>query len=277
MAVLVDWPGEAPAPRSFVFMASEKSPPACAKLALATEKAARQREEINALYVAITRARSELVLSAVESRSSEPNWWSRLSPHAAPIDPATAGEGQGAVQEQTRFYMKKMPPAPVDRAQPAIKKIADAASDRASAFGQAMHRLLEWATPGVPVPPAQVLAVAREFALDPGAARDAAAMAERVRAGQGAWAWQAESIDWQGNEVELSHGGQRLRIDRLVRHRESGAWWVLDYKSAALPQQDVALIAQMQRYREAVRAANPDATVRAAFLTGQGELVELAP
>ncbi len=66
-----------------------------------------------------------------------------------------------------------------------------------------------------------------------------------------------------------------MRIDRLVRHRESGAWWVLDYKSAAEPERDAALIAQMQRYRVAVQNAYPGATVRAAFLTGQGEQIDL--
>jgi len=117
--------------------------------------------------------------------------------------------------------------------------------------------------------------VAREFALEFGAARGAALLAERIRAGQGAWAWHADAIDWQGNEVALSHGGELLRIDRLVRHRASGTWWVLDYKSAARPQHDPSLMAQLRRYREAVRAAYPVAEVRAAFLTGQGELVEV--
>ena len=82
-------------------------------------------------------------------------------------------------------------------------------------------------------------------------------------------------LDWHGNEITLIHEGQTLRIDRLVRHRESGAWWVLDYKSAARPQHDAALTAQLQRYREAVQGAYPGETVRAAFLTGQGELVTL--
>ena len=75
----------------------------------------------------------------------------------------------------------------------------------------------------------------REFALGFAQARGAAVLAERIRGGQGAWAWQQEAIDWQGNEVTLSHAGEPLRIDRLVRRRDSGAWWVLDYKSAAAP------------------------------------------
>ena len=50
---------------------------------------------------------------------------------------------------------------------------------------------------------------------------------------------------------------------------------MFDYKSAARPERDAALIAQLQRYREAVQGAYPGETVRVAFLTGQGELVTL--
>jgi ATP-dependent helicase/nuclease subunit A len=58
MGVLVEWPGEAAHPQRFAFLASESRPPACTQDALAAEQAARQREELNALYVAMTRARA---------------------------------------------------------------------------------------------------------------------------------------------------------------------------------------------------------------------------
>ena len=50
-------------------------------------------------------------------------------------------------------------------------------------------------------------------------------------------------------------------------------WWVLDYKSATQPQRQQALVAQLQRYREAVAALMPGEAVHAAFLTGDGRLV----
>jgi ATP-dependent helicase/nuclease subunit A len=174
--------------------------------------------------------------------------------------------------------MLKLPalPASIEVVPPArAKHMVPTAEARASAFGQAMHRLLEWARPGAPLPPTHVHAAGREFGLDAAAARAAAAMAQRIRSGAGAWAWDPAALDWHGNEVTLIFGGETLRIDRLVRHRESGAWWVLDYKSAARPEHDAALIAQLQRYREAVQGAYPGEIVRAAFLTGQGELVNL--
>jgi len=274
MGVLVAWPGEAPAPERFVFMASEKRPPVCAAELLAEEQAARHREEINALYVATTRARGELVVSAaLAARPSPQSWWARLSPHAEPVEAVADDAPLTGSADPASFLLKVLPAAP--QAATAARPAPASADRRAAAFGQAMHRLLEWAVPGALLPDAHVLAAAREFGIDIAQARAAAALAERIRAGAGAWAWEAERLDWHGNEVTLVHAGQALRIDRLVRERAQGCWWVLDYKSAARPERDAALIAQMQRYREAVQQIHPGETVRVAFLTGQGELVEL--
>ncbi|RZI92762.1 MAG: DNA helicase UvrD, partial [Variovorax sp.] len=277
MGVLVEWRGDDAAPTRFVFMASEKAPSACAETLLAEEQRARHREELNGLYVATTRARERLVLSSVQPARAHPgSWWARLEALCAPTaadEPLVVPAAHGGAPS---FHMKKVPAAPAGLAQAAIKTIANATVDaRAAAFGQAVHRLLEWALPGTPLPPAHVRAAAREFMLDLAQARSAAVFAERIRAGQGAWVWDARMIDWHGNEVTLLHEGEPIRIDRLVRHRETGAWWVLDYKSAARPERDDALLAQMRRYQAAVQNAYPGATVRAAFLTGQGEQIDL--
>ena len=87
-------------------------------------------------------------------------------------------------------------------------------------------------------------------------------------------------MDSAMNEAPLNHRGQSLRLDRLV-HRPGAAggagpapgWWVLDYKSAARPERQPGLMAQLQRYREAVRALMPGEPVHAAFLTGDGRMV----
>jgi len=276
MGVLVKWPGEAVAPERFVFVASEKHPPACTVDDLADELAARQREEINALYVATTRARNELVLSAVAAARPNPrSWWSRLEPRCAPVGAPGAVSTANAAGSADAFAMRMLPLMPEKSVVPTPGWGAPDADARPSAMGRAMHRLLEWTRPGASLAPAQVRAAAREFGLDAKSARAAAAIASRIRAGRGAWAWDADALDWQGNEVTLVHRGQTLRVDRLVRHRESGDWWVLDYKSAARPERDAALIEQLQGYRDAVQSAHPEETVRAAFLTGQGEVVML--
>ncbi len=278
MGVLVEWKGSDPAPKRFIFMASEKAPPACAATLLEEEQRARHREELNGLYVATTRARERLVLSSVRpARASEGSWWSRLEAGCAPTEAdeplarltlASAGNAS--------FRLQTLPAIPSLAAAPKVGPVAGTTLDaRSAAFGQAMHRLLEWAVPGEALSAGHVRAAAREFMLDAQQARGAAVLAQRVRAGAGAWAWDARTIDWHGNEVALLHEGETLRLDRLVRHRASGAWWVLDYKSAARPERDATLIAQMRRYRAAVQQAHPGATVRAAFLTGQGEQIEI--
>ena len=154
---------------------------------------------------------------------------------------------------------------------------ADALSAR---IGKAMHRLLEWgvvAFDGAPIPPAAVAAAAHEFALSPGQAENAAQMAQSIASGEGAWAWQPDVIAWQGNEVDMLYQGQALRLDRLVQRKDAqaeGHWWVLDYKSAPTPQLQPELVSKMQTYRAAVQQAYPGAVVKAAFLTGDGRMVE---
>ncbi|PKO42209.1 MAG: DNA helicase UvrD [Betaproteobacteria bacterium HGW-Betaproteobacteria-3] len=286
MGVLVDWPGEAPAPQRFVFLASEARPPACAAALLAREQDERRREELNALYVAMTRAQTELALSSIEPYAvPASSWWQRLQGLCTPepVPAAVALTQEGAVSS---FFMKILPSALAEWSLFATDieannvRQTESAESTEAAVGRAMHRLLEWAAPpvspasAIPAPtPAQQQAVQREFALNAAQARQAAAMAQRILQGEGAWAWDSAQIDWAGNEVEITHDGQVLRIDRLVRRRDTGAWWVLDYKSTAQPQQQPALRAQLQIYGAAVQRANPGAPVRAAFLTAQGAIV----
>ena len=104
-------------------------------------------------------------------------------------------------------------------------------------------------------------------------------MAQRIRHGEGAWAWDENAIEQAFDEVELLHDGQRLRIDRLVYRHAHGAhpagWWVLDFKSAHQPGRDPLLLEQMARYREALQAAHPDQPVACAFLSGDGRMEQV--
>jgi ATP-dependent helicase/nuclease subunit A len=305
MGVLVDWPGEAAYPQRFVFLASETKPPACVAQALAIEQTARLREELNALYVALTRTQKTLVLSSLEPHISNPlSWWSRLHAHAADapgVDLGTATSASVAADARP-FSLLSLPNRPValvECAQPAIKTVANSDSSGMAAdepdslesrIGQAMHRLLErYAPPGgatgglVATQPQweEVVRaqVAQEFALEPADLDSACAMAQTIVQGEGAWAWDRSQLGWQGNEVAIVHQGRMLRIDRLV-HRKApegteGQWWVLDYKSTPQPQLQAALRAQLHTYRSAVAKAYPEHTVRAAFLTAAGTLIEI--
>jgi len=333
MGTLVQWPGAAAHPTRFVFMASGARPPACAAQALAEDRQAQAREELNALYVALTRAETTILLSATVPRNANPlSWWTLLRAQdwvdaSAPItDPSGAGLQTdpaalhllpaplaqaaepatplataliAAVASQiagpaTTAQLPVLPP--LARA-PVAPDIAAAQqpdpSTPASRTGQAMHRLLERlplahaaagggpadtaSGVGPPISPwrAQDLAaVAAEFALDAAQTEAAHAMALGILRGQGAWCFEPAALLWAGNEVAIQVGGRSLRIDRLVQRRDSAHWWVLDYKSAAAPEQDAALLSQLRSYRDAVAHAYPQAIVRAAFLTPQGACIE---
>lgn len=294
MGVLVDWPGEDAAPRRFVFLASEKAPPACAAGVLLVEQQARALEELNALYVALTRAEHRLVISSFEphQRGSSTSWYQRLQPLAQSLDVPDAADAladtptaQGAA---TPFVLPSLPayvppaggaPEPESEQQQPAEQ-----GDEPTRMGLALHRLLQWCpTPaaGFEWTAAHLQAVAREFGLSLALAQAAQAMAQRIVAGQAAWAWDAEQLDHWGNEVELFHQGELLRLDRLVRQRGTstapGAWWVLDFKSAEHPERQPALLAQMRRYQQALADTRPGEVVRLAFINPQGLLLELTP
>ncbi|WP_431096700.1 UvrD-helicase domain-containing protein [Polaromonas aquatica] len=280
MGVLVDWPGEATEPRKFVFLVSESRPPACAAETLASEQAARKREELNALYVALTRARHTLVISSIEPhRVTTESWWQRLHALVGELPAPVAEESAAAhldAADAGVFYLPELPALPeaLAPAAPAVERVDE--DSLKARIGKAMHRLLEW---GGTVSDPQVKAVAREFRLSPAQAAEAAALARRILAGEGAWAWNPETVAWHGNEVDLVYAGQALRLDRLVQRKDAGHrghWWVLDYKSAVAPELQPALVAQLQAYRAAVQRIYPGAPVKAAFLTGRGTVVEVS-
>ncbi|AVS70836.1 DNA helicase UvrD [Paracidovorax avenae] len=314
MGVLVDWPGELPAPRRFVFLASEASPPPSVADALAAEQAERQREEINTLYVAMTRARHCLALSCVRASQSAPgSWWNRVAPLAADVPQDLSGPAGGAEDGPGAVVDAQLPelpgwqdapplpmgPPPGAEAEAGAQAEAGAAvaglprerrapSTPASRQGEAMHQLLEQAglagtLPGGAAgssagwPRARLMQLARDFELPPELAERAAVMAARILQGEGAWAWNSADIQLAMDEAPIVHRGQTLRIDRLVRRSTGGRgeWWVLDYKSAANPERQAELVEQMRRYRQAVQGQFPGEPVRAAFLTGDGRMVEV--
>ena len=279
MSVLVDWPGEALTPQKFVFLISESMPPACAKQALAVEQLARQREELNALYVAMTRAKSTLVVSSIEAYRDAPgSWWQRL--YALAADERVAAQRVSSeATELGEFMLADLPAfsqpesqlynesdsAPLPAPQP------DSPSAR---VGKAMHRLLEWDDLSTHA----AGRAAREFGLNPEQLHNALIMAHRIKTGAGAWAWDTAAISWQGNEVEMTHEGQTHRLDRLVQRKDpphQGHWWVLDFKTAAHPERQASLLVKMQSYKAALQAIYPGNVVKAAFFTADGLVLEV--
>jgi ATP-dependent helicase/nuclease subunit A len=248
----------------------------------------REREEINALYVAMTRAREQLVISGHEvSRPDERCPWKRFEALAAQdadaIEEAwhadfAAPAAASSEASQTPFLIQKLPVTQVNCASSAIKSVVSNVSptidDTAARIGQAMHRMLELYRPGLDLSSLAPSAAA-SFRLTAEQSAQALQAAQTITQGEAAWVWDAQKIDWQSNEVELVAQGQLLRLDRLVKETATQTWWVLDYKSNPAPQRISELQTQLKQYQEAVKAANPQQTVKAAFITAQGRLIEI--
>ncbi len=91
--LLIHWPDPSGPPEACAFIYSESQCPPSLQGVLDEEKQARAREELNSLYVAMTRARERLIVSATEPfrARSEASWWARVYVQAALWEVAEAG------------------------------------------------------------------------------------------------------------------------------------------------------------------------------------------
>ena len=272
--LLIDWPVEAERPRRCAFVYSEGACPPSLVALLDTERVARQREELNGLYVAMSRAKQRLVFSATEPSRRAPgaSWWDRIEPLAValPLAEIDAVDLAPAMPPPARLKVLALVARPFSVApQPSAPRSADTDATR---LGKAVHRVLEWAAAGGVDELADLAhAAALEFAAPPALI---AQLAQTIlRSPDCARFFDGPRLRWAGNEVPVSEGGEVLRIDRLVRLDD--AWWVLDYKLGHAPQQLDAYRAQLLRYRSAVQRVQPGEPVRCAFITGAGAVVEI--
>ncbi len=259
--LLIEWPVEAERPLRCAFVYSESRCPPSLRELLAGEGRAREREELNALYVAMTRARRRLVFSATEpfKAAARPSWWQRVDPFARTIvvpcaiaTPASPRARAAGLKELPRLA-PRVSAAPLSQpgtptaatvatslvranvgqlalsfADPdlpdevAAAKSADEAWDAAAApLGRAVHRVLEWWAQPGAVTPLAELANAAAREF----AVDAAPVLRHARVildrPEAARFFAGPQIRWSGNEVAVAVEGEVRRIDRLV-HLEEG-------------------------------------------------------
>ncbi len=270
--LLVEWPVDAAAPRRVAFVAAESRCPPSLQPLLDQELAARTTEEGNALYVSLTRAQERLVISRTppHTTAAGPSWWKRLEALATPWQPDVPA---GTDSHQA---LVRVPQLPLRARVVPLAPAPEAAASASAALGQALHRWLEWA---VRNPAADRAVLAHAAAAEQGGVSADAieTIGNRILASPACQRlFDPAQLAWAGSEVPVADAaGQPRRIDRLVRLHD-GVWWVLDYKLTGQPAADPALCAQLEAYRLAVSALAEGAPVRAAFVTGAGELVEPA-
>ena len=290
--LLVDWPAHERAPQRVAFVRSAAAVPPSLQPTWDLEVAAQSREELNSLYVAMTRAREQLVFSRTEPHlrsAAARSWWQRCQPQAALRAPAR----QPAPRVELEVRVPVLPllrpvaarSAPDQPTTAELRpRLSDAGVAAAARLGQAVHRVLEWAgRPGATLASAEwpraCAAAAVAFGLDASAA---ARVLGPVRAVLGSPAcapfFGGSQVCWAGAEVPVSAAGQTLRVDRLVAlQQDDGSvhWWVLDYKLQHRPAEVEAYRVQLLTYVAAVQALQPADRVSGAFITGRGELVTL--
>ncbi len=285
--LLVQWPVESTYPLCCAFVYAESQCPPSLRPLFDEELAARRREELNGLYVSMTRAKHRVVFSATVPYGKSPtaSWWQRLEPHAiawspAPFAAADATLLSPPIPDVHLQVLPICPPIAAAAVDEAALRLADrSGSDASSRLGQAVHRVLEWAVRDDAAPQASIdtlcMAAAREFGAEVAAVQRVAATILNSAACRRFF--DSSGLIWAGNEVGVSEAGELLRIDRLVHLRDAddaaGVWWVLDYKLRQAP--EPAHRQQLLRYQRAVSRLQPGATVRAAFITGSGAVIEL--
>ena len=280
--LLVEWPVEAERPTRCAFVYNENRCPPSLRGALDDELRAREREELNGLYVAMSRAKRRLVFSATEPylAPTGPTWWSRVAA-ACPASPQRQAallfdppSAVAAAAPRADVVIATLPPWRAASIATGVRR-SEAPAESAR-LGRAIHRALEWivADPAIDRQEAAD-AAAREFGA--GAAVVRQGVAAIVEHADGARFFRGPQIRWSGNEVSISDAGEVLRIDRLalVDDADGPVWWVLDYKLSHAPEELDEYREQLLRYRAAVARAQPGEAVRCAFVTGVGRIVEV--
>ena len=266
--VMVDWPINAARPTHFSLYADKVSHGVARQHYFEQDAGLAQREDLNLLYVAMTRAKQALLVSG-NGKIINGSWYERIA------NAATANGDNPLITEPAHFVTA----APHNLAEPDVR-LAQAlptgsrtiAMNDAQRHGIWLHGLMQHLSPPNQIADMQTLQQrlgipARQM---PGLWKRAqqlltVAHLQRFFAAQH---YQAAS-----NEVSyVNANGELRRIDRLVEFATEV--WVLDYKTGT--DMNIAPYrAQLNEYRTAMQAIYPHKTVRCALISGDGQLNEV--
>ncbi|HEY4375179.1 MAG TPA: UvrD-helicase domain-containing protein [Burkholderiales bacterium] len=262
---LIAWPPQADAPEHFSLLAGGIG--AAREPLIAAEEAADAIEELNVLYVAMTRAKQLLVVTGVENRNAkDESAYQRISralnhllqgevPEPGADAPLAWGELPSATvaaapQEATAAETPlaehyDVPPIGLRRPPPTAAMLAG------TQFHAVLQAVLDETDLGRPTPDAAAVAARTSLPLFATAellrrARATLALPELKRFFDPAQFRRAV------NELEIIAGGEVKRADRVVEFAE--ALWVLDYKARVTEEELPAYRAQIAAYREALAA-----------------------
>lgn len=267
--VLTDWQPHDVAPRDFSFWITQKLAGTMGAPFLAEEARYQAREQLNLLYVAITRTRQYLVVSGT-ARKKNPDalsWLNRMS--------AACGERDAHWLNQTpintpQAFSDKVAHNPIPWPMAIGSRTAPAARHDAAAYGTALHAALQVLAPTHRAPRERAVPACAPAVLTH--AKTILARAELARF------FDVAQFVAAYNEVEIALGGSGdearfARIDRLVEFEREV--WVLDYKSGEEASAE-KYRAQIETYCQAARALYPQKVVKGAVIERTGTLTVIA-
>ncbi len=268
--VLVDWPTQAMRPAHFSLYGDKASRGAARKHYFEQDAALASTEDLNLLYVAMTRAKQALLVSGNGERSAG-TWYDRI----ANAKQAVSAENPLLVAQAADSHdIEPVPSLTLDErlTQPLPTGTRKAALTDAQRRGIWLHGLMQHLAMPDAVTDAQSLQ--RLLGIPEAQLPALWQQAQHLlNLPQLAHFFDAQQYRSACNEMPyIDATGELKRIDRLVEFDDEV--WVLDYKTgeSANP---APYRAQMNVYRSAMQAVYPGKTVRCALLFADGVLSEV--
>ncbi|MDP2785938.1 MAG: PD-(D/E)XK nuclease family protein, partial [Sulfurimicrobium sp.] len=277
--ILVDWPPEAVAPRHFSLVSRKAELARAREHYVEAEAAHARRENLNLLYVAMTRAKQALIVSGCASGKSGDSWYQKIQASlqdaglGVTLSPAaTSSAADTAAAEVAQAVQNNLPVPPAGRRE--ISRIS-----AARRHGIQLHALLEWVDMGRSLPE-QKEALQHRLDQEDSAFEPLWAEAlELLRAPEMQRFFDPAQYLSAYNELSYqSVNGEMRRIDRLVEFADSV--WVLDYKTTESTGADYSALAtayrpQMMDYRKAMASVFPGKEVRGTLIFPGPTLIEV--
>ena len=269
--VLVDWPTADVRPAHFSLYGDKASRGAVREHYFAQDAALAQREDLNLLYVAMTRAKQVLLVSG-SGKLIEGSWFQRIAEVA--VRQENPLSGKPLLTDSTAVAAASTPEIDVRLCQILPVGTRKPVMNDAQRYGVWLHGLMEFLPDAPDVGdelqallqrklniPAEQMPALWQHALDllnaPGLVRFFDAQLHQAAANEVAY---------------VNAAGQLRRIDRLVEFADEV--WVLDYKTGEnIATQSYS--AQLEEYRAAMQAIHPNKVVRCALILADGKLAEV--
>jgi ATP-dependent helicase/nuclease subunit A len=266
-SVVLDWQPDEPRPAHFSLYSDRRGRGAKRAHYFEADETYARREEMNLLYVAMTRAKQALLVSG-NGEAADVSWYGRIAQAAVeqrdnPLLAAANGAVPASQEQSAKADAALLHPLPTGRQAPR--------TTTEQRHGTWLHALLQHMAPPVAlhgksqlqarcnIPPDEMDALWKQ--------------AQRLLTlPQLARFFDAQQYRSASNEMPYVNAqGELKRIDRLVEFDDEV--WVLDYKLS--DSEDTARYrAQMQEYQVAMRAVYAGKQVRCALVFSDGMLSE---